>query len=707
MLSVVDNRSFQPQSNTTPLAAKKIWTIRTWATGGIRYDANGNLVSQVDAKSQTISFSYDAINRTVTKTYSTSDPTVTYGYDEGSIQNGIGRLSKIENSNASTTYKAYDVMGRAKEVVRSIAGAPKSSYTTSYAYDLDGKLASIVYPDAYQVNYAYHPGSGLLDTVIGISDFTEYADIEDYQPTGKIGYIYHGNGTATAYTYDSESTRILSIITQDPGLTYIQNKSYKYSAAGDILKIIDAAGSGSVSYSYTYDKLHRLLSENNTGGADNFQHAFLTKLYDENAPFHAPKKILSGGIEYTLAYDLNGNMTTGFDFGDPGNVAKRTIAYNADNMPTKVVYAKTGGSATVDLYYDGESKRAKKAIQGGSTTFYIDEHFEVVGGVETKYVFAGNLRIAIATSAGKHFFHKDHLGSSSVITDGLSGSPVNSTTYLPFGLVRKQTGSNSSNYKFTDQEIDVEIGLYNYDARQYDPAIGMFISADSVIPGSGFDQQMLNRYSYVRNNPQLYVDPSGHSFGTWEPGGEIDFGQNDVGFTESAWNNHDDGWGRQYNNDDSYSWQPEWQLKKSVFGAITTIHVYENQLPNRTKIIDQIGLYRKIEYGEPHPAGDPILQWEEVRSKGKLTAMINWWTATFIKRKLRVRVPIPPILFRYQEHHKVYQRYYLYVDFFEAEYDDCRNELKHRTHIGKGQMDRTIDTLYDEWNEVKSIGDME
>jgi len=57
--------------------------------------------------------------------------------------------------------------------------------------------------------------------------------------------------------------------------------------------------------------------------------------------------------------------------------------------------------------------------------------------------------------------------------------------------------------------------LYDYGARFYDPALGRFISADTVVPGAG-NPQALNRYAYVRNNPLRYTDPTGHMV---DPGG--------------------------------------------------------------------------------------------------------------------------------------------------------------------------------------------
>ena len=51
--------------------------------------------------------------------------------------------------------------------------------------------------------------------------------------------------------------------------------------------------------------------------------------------------------------------------------------------------------------------------------------------------------------------------------------------------------------------------LYDYVARAYDPALGRFISADTIVPGAG-NPAAFNRYSYALNSPIKYGDPSGH-----------------------------------------------------------------------------------------------------------------------------------------------------------------------------------------------------
>ncbi|MBU1342850.1 MAG: RHS repeat-associated core domain-containing protein, partial [Proteobacteria bacterium] len=60
-----------------------------------------------------------------------------------------------------------------------------------------------------------------------------------------------------------------------------------------------------------------------------------------------------------------------------------------------------------------------------------------------------------------------------------------------------------------DQEQDDGTGLYNYDARLYDPVLGQFVMADTLVPDQ-FNPQSLNRYVYCYNNPMSYVDPNGH-----------------------------------------------------------------------------------------------------------------------------------------------------------------------------------------------------
>ncbi|WP_152541374.1 RHS repeat-associated core domain-containing protein [Kallotenue papyrolyticum] len=112
-----------------------------------------------------------------------------------------------------------------------------------------------------------------------------------------------------------------------------------------------------------------------------------------------------------------------------------------------------------------------------------------------------------------------------------SGAVVCRQDFDPWGSIRSG-GISQTTLNYTGQRRD-GTGLLYYHARYYDPVLGRFISADTIVPGSGaltlwpsdataaplFGQQNapgpqnpqeLNRYSYVNNNPIRHTDPTGH-----------------------------------------------------------------------------------------------------------------------------------------------------------------------------------------------------
>jgi RHS repeat-associated protein len=198
---------------------------------------------------------------------------------------------------------------------------------------------------------------------------------------------------------------------------------------------------------------------------------------------------------------------TDMPFFNVGNINGRlNIIYNIENMPTLI---NTGSGTTVNFIYDGDGVRSKKIVQGKNTTYYLGKHFEITdNGVTTKYVFAGAIRLAMIKVTDVYYFHKDRLGSTTAVTDN-NGELIERIEYFPSGIQSYHAGDSVVKYLFTDQEYDNETGLYNYNARLYDPVLGRFITPDTIVQNP-FDPQMLNRYTYVRNNPLMYIDPSGH-----------------------------------------------------------------------------------------------------------------------------------------------------------------------------------------------------
>jgi len=110
------------------------------------------------------------------------------------------------------------------------------------------------------------------------------------------------------------------------------------------------------------------------------------------------------------------------------------------------------------------------------------------------------------------YLSSDHLGSTRMVTDG-SGTLQARHDYLPFGVEMPRTAGTADGLspKFTGQDHDTETGLEFFQARYLASGLGRFMSVD---PAGDFvadftDPQSWNRYSYVRNNPLAYIDPSG------------------------------------------------------------------------------------------------------------------------------------------------------------------------------------------------------
>jgi len=115
------------------------------------------------------------------------------------------------------------------------------------------------------------------------------------------------------------------------------------------------------------------------------------------------------------------------------------------------------------------------------------------------------------TSAGVTYLHGDNLGSTSVASNA-SGAMLSRQTYYAFGAMRTSDVApitSITEYNFTGQPFDASDGLMYYNARYYDATLNRFIQPDSIIPDF-YNPQYLNRYSYVKNNPVRYTDPTGH-----------------------------------------------------------------------------------------------------------------------------------------------------------------------------------------------------
>src|SRR3989339_23812 len=224
---------------------------------------------------------------------------------------------------------------------------------------------------------------------------------------------------------------------------------------------------------------------------------------------------LASQTNVALTYDANGNLLTNGD--------KRYV-YDGFNRLAEVFINET---IKEKYWYDPDGNRLLKVEfhtdGSNTTTFYIDNSFVRImnasGTYDEVYYYDEYDLIAKEDAEGKKFYHPDHLGSTTLVTNE-QGNILEETVYDPYGAV--QEGENER-YDYEGKETDFS-GLQYFGARYYDPnKIFRWTQPDSLLPDV-YDPQQLNRYSFERNNPYKNKDPDGNLILGYQETGEAAFG---------------------------------------------------------------------------------------------------------------------------------------------------------------------------------------
>ncbi|WP_353278958.1 RHS repeat-associated core domain-containing protein [Wolbachia endosymbiont (group B) of Longitarsus flavicornis] len=219
--------------------------------------------------------------------------------------------------------------------------------------------------------------------------------------------------------------------------------------------------------------------------------------------------------EFAIRYDSRGNVIQALHKGI------EHIDYNpASNRATKIQL--TDGK-TLTFYYNAQGERVLKRVadsQGQTTKeiHYIrDEFGRVLVERQITYIFQDLPPDILVTAyiygprgllgfIRRDEFYSvitDHEGSVRLVVKG--DEVVAAYDYLPYGNLMREYGANPEAhiaYRYTGQEWDEEIGLYNYHARFYDPSIGRFYQIDPK-------GQYFSPYKYAGNSPVSMIDPDG------------------------------------------------------------------------------------------------------------------------------------------------------------------------------------------------------
>jgi len=221
---------------------------------------------------------------------------------------------------------------------------------------------------------------------------------------------------------------------------------------------------------------------------------------------------VSSSLQLNFTYDLNGNLITG-----DGKYRE----YNEFNQLVRVRQGNSSSGEILEeyIFHPMEDRiLAKRVYQNGSlneTIIYPNENlvrtvsYPAANQINTSdkiYVKDESGLVAeINANQTKFFYHNDHLGSTSVVTNS-SGGIVEETLYEPFGGI--VSGGNKSRFYYEGKEFSHTTNDYDFHFRKYDPELMIFTQPDAGV-SNVYDPQLLNRYSFERNNPYRYVDPNG------------------------------------------------------------------------------------------------------------------------------------------------------------------------------------------------------
>ena len=229
------------------------------------------------------------------------------------------------------------------------------------------------------------------------------------------------------------------------------------------------------------------------------------------------------------------SSTSGTGTGSAGASSgfKRTYTWDEKGRLT----ATSDSNYDVEYVYGEDNQRAVKTSDMGETLYFnnfwtwSNNTAPYNGSRTAKHIFLNNERIVTKLnsannptyseeSASTYYYHSDHLGSASLITDN-DGREYESIEYTPYGEVwiDKASATFKTSYRFTGKERDEETGLYYFGERYLDakvsrwlscdPALGEYMAGTSAGCGGIFNSVNLNLYHYGGNNAPRYVDPDG------------------------------------------------------------------------------------------------------------------------------------------------------------------------------------------------------
>ncbi len=517
------------------------------------------VIPQHDDQTYTTEWQYDTWNRLTEMTYPDGE-TVTYNYNAGGLlqsmsgkkqsdkydyvtQLGYDKFEQrvlLSYGNGTKTTYSYEPKRRRLSNMTAKTAAGRAMMDNSYGYDAVNNILSLK-------NNAEVPNNNLMG---GSSEYSyEYDDL--YRLTSAEGSFTDSNHEHR-YSLEMKYNSVGSILEKvqvherkGSGDSWQQQKKTSYSQSYEYGDSQPHAPVHIGDQKYSYDK-----NGNQTGWSHDVSGQRRQIVWDEENRIRA---IADNGSVQHYIYDASGTRVL------KGKSKGQSIYVNSEykagsgSMGNYTVYVNPylvlrSGGYTKHYYIEGQrivsklgsglDNNGKGQLKAGQDKVnYGKKQADIREGIVKNLKFLGiDGAILTAGNSGKtppgqlkggkggsagggtgkdkasekfqYFYHPDHLGSSSYITDA-SGEVYQHLEYFAFGetFVEEHSNTHRTPYLFNGKELDEETGLYYYGARYYEPQLSIMLSVDRFAekyPG-------LSPYHYTANNPVNAIDINGDS----------------------------------------------------------------------------------------------------------------------------------------------------------------------------------------------------
>jgi RHS repeat-associated protein len=450
-----------------------------------------------------------------------ANDTVEYDYDE------LGRVTTRTVNGVASSF-TRDALGR-------LTGETNALGAFTYGYDgVSERLASVSYPNGQSTQYGYSTGAAVKrlltlhhkrpgGTTLSRFDYT-------YDATGNVVELEHQSDTGTPlqwqYAYDAVDQLARATQRSTATSAVLKRFGYTYDSAGNRLseQIDDQVGVA------TYSNVNELLTFGAGGPlqvagtvSEPAQVTISGKpaVVAGDSVFRGTVDVGAGTNTFTVAAtDSSGNTATKtYEVGIAAASSVRTYDLNGNTLSDGVrsfewdaesrLVAIVMGTGRTEFTYDAEGRRVRVAERqsGTLTADYrlvwsetnLLEVRESIGGSVTRLFAFGEQQAALSL-----FYTRDRLGSVIEMLDGSAALRAR-YTYDPYGRSTKIAGDLDATMGFAGLVTHRPTQLLLASYRQYDPAIGRWLSRDPL----GLQGGTANLYAYADNSPATGRDPSG------------------------------------------------------------------------------------------------------------------------------------------------------------------------------------------------------